>query len=173
MSSEGYVYIAKNKSFPELKIGSAKDVKIRLQGLNTSSPCDFKELASFKVPDSTYFEKKVHEALKEFQTNREFFKIKHKDAKSIVEKIINETTDDYIKSRNNNLREINSPEELVDLFSNRRKLIGSQKEIAPLINLSFNGLSKIESGRQEPKLSTIFRMCKMYGIKILISQEDD
>lgn len=49
------------------------------------------------------------------------------------------------------------------LRSRRRELGLSQSELAGLAGLSIEGLSKIERGDAEPKLSTVIQLVKLLG----------
>lgn len=102
MSSQGFIYILTNPSFPQyVKIGYAKDVKQRLDELNRSSavPFAFRVYATYEV-DSALSDKKLHSILDKLNPElrsmeeidgkkrvREFYAMAPEDAYSILEAI--------------------------------------------------------------------------------------
>lgn len=71
--------------------------------------------------------------------------------------------------------EITSVKDLVEKLAARRKSLGiSQAELAQLCNLSVNGISKLESnaGEREVKLSTLFKLSEVLGLKIFLEFEE-
>ena len=102
MSSQGYIYILTNPSFPQyVKIGYATDVKQRLDELNRSSavPFAFRVYATYEV-DSALSDKKLHTILDKLNPDlrsmeeidgkkriREFYAMTPEDAYSILEAI--------------------------------------------------------------------------------------
>lgn len=65
--------------------------------------------------------------------------------------------------------EITGPIELGKALKARRKELGiTQKELAKFSNLSHNGISRIEVGDSDIKLSTILKIGKMLGFAILL-----
>lgn len=70
---------------------------------------------------------------------------------------------------------ISSIKDLVEQLTERRKSLGiSQSELAQLCNLSVNGISKFESnaGEREVKLSTLFKLSEVLGIKLSLEFEE-
>jgi ribosome-binding protein aMBF1 (putative translation factor) len=68
---------------------------------------------------------------------------------------------------------IEKSNDVVKLIKQRREVLGiSQKELAQLCDLSHNGISKMESSESEVKLSTLLRMSKFLGIKLVIEMEE-
>jgi transcriptional regulator with XRE-family HTH domain len=66
-------------------------------------------------------------------------------------------------------------EQLVKAITQRRKDLGiSQAELASLCDLSVNGISKFESnaGEREVKLSTLFKLSKVLGLKLVLEFEE-
>ena len=102
MSSQGFIYILTNPSFPQyVKIGYAADVKQRLDELNRSSavPFAFRVYATYEV-DSALSDKKLHTILDKLNPElrsmeeidgkkriREFYAMTPEDAYSILEAI--------------------------------------------------------------------------------------
>lgn len=82
----GFVYILSNPSMPNIvKIGSTeRTIKERISELSsvTSLPTPFEVEYYLLVEDPIYFEKYIHEELKDYRVNekREFFKISVEDA---------------------------------------------------------------------------------------------
>lgn len=55
-------------------------------------------------------------------------------------------------------------DQFVKLIHNRRRKLGlSQSDLAGLSGLSIEGLSKIERGAAEPRLSTVLQLLKILG----------
>lgn len=72
-------------------------------------------------------------------------------------------------------QKIESTEQLVKTLIKRRKDLGiSQSELAKLCNLSVNRISKLESneGEREVKLSTLFKLSQVLGVKIVLEFEE-
>lgn len=68
---------------------------------------------------------------------------------------------------------IEKSNDVVKLIKRRREELGiSQKELAQLCDLSHNGISKMESNESEVKLSTLLRMSKFLGIKLVLEMEE-
>ncbi len=67
---------------------------------------------------------------------------------------------------------INSPEELAKILKMRRhQLKITQKTLADFCNLSHNGISRIELGLNDVQLSTILKLSKVLGFKIILEME--
>jgi len=67
---------------------------------------------------------------------------------------------------------INSAEKLAEVLKMRRhQLEITQKSLAALCNLSHNGISRIELGQSDVQLSTILKMSKVLGFKIILEME--
>lgn len=67
---------------------------------------------------------------------------------------------------------VNSTEKLAEVLKMRRhQLKITQKSLAALCNLSHNGISRIELGQSDVQLSTILKMSKVLGFKIIIEME--
>ncbi|PWU19640.1 MAG: XRE family transcriptional regulator [Bdellovibrio sp.] len=63
--------------------------------------------------------------------------------------------------------------QLGKLLKKRRiELNISQKELASYCNLSHNGISQIEIGKKDVKLSTLLKMSKMLGFKVALAMEE-
>ncbi|RLA59888.1 MAG: XRE family transcriptional regulator [Epsilonproteobacteria bacterium] len=59
--------------------------------------------------------------------------------------------------------------ELGKALKNRRKDLGiTQKELASICNLSHNGISRIEMGESDVKLSTLLKMGQILGIDLIL-----
>lgn len=68
---------------------------------------------------------------------------------------------------------INSIEELADALKTRRhELKITQKSLAGFCNLSHNGISRIELAQSDVQLSTILKMSKILGFKIILEMEE-
>ncbi|MDP1603407.1 MAG: helix-turn-helix transcriptional regulator [Legionella sp.] len=67
---------------------------------------------------------------------------------------------------------INSTEKLAEVLKMRRhQLKITQKSLAAFCNLSHNGISRIELGESDVQLSTILKMSKVLGFKIILEME--
>lgn len=67
---------------------------------------------------------------------------------------------------------IDSIEELAAILKMRRhQLKITQKSLAAFCNLSHNGISRIELGQSDVQLSTILKMSKVLGFKIIFEME--
>lgn len=63
--------------------------------------------------------------------------------------------------------------DLAQALKSRRKELGiTQKSLADFCNLSHNGISRIELADSDIKLSTLFKMAKILGLKITLEMED-
>ena len=68
---------------------------------------------------------------------------------------------------------IQTEQELAELIKARRKdLKITQKELAEFTDLSHNGISRIELGDSDTKLSTLLKMSKILGFKIALEFEE-
>ena len=68
---------------------------------------------------------------------------------------------------------IENPKELAKIIRKRREELKiPQKELARLCNLSYNGISKMETLESEIKLSTFFKLSKFLGIKVVLEMEE-
>lgn len=67
---------------------------------------------------------------------------------------------------------INNTEKLAEILKMRRhQLKITQKSLAAFCNLSHNGISRIELGQSDVQLSTILKMSKILGFKIILEME--
>ncbi|KTD61655.1 helix-turn-helix domain-containing protein [Legionella spiritensis] len=67
---------------------------------------------------------------------------------------------------------INSVEELAEVLKiKRHQLKITQKSLAAFCNLSHNGISRIELGQTDVQLSTILKMSKVLGFKVILEME--
>jgi transcriptional regulator with XRE-family HTH domain len=67
---------------------------------------------------------------------------------------------------------INSAEELAEVLKTRRRELKiTQKSLADFCNLSHNGISRIELGQSDAQLSTLLKLSKVLGFKILLEME--
>ncbi|KTD59883.1 transcriptional regulator [Legionella santicrucis] len=67
---------------------------------------------------------------------------------------------------------IESLEELAEVLKNRRRELNiTQKSLAAFCNLSHNGISRIELAQSDAQLSTILKMSKILGFKIILEME--
>ena len=70
--------------------------------------------------------------------------------------------------------DITDASQLGKIIKKRRKAIGStQKQLADFCNLSHNGISRIEIGESDVKLSTLLKITEMLGVSINIKLEDE
>lgn len=68
---------------------------------------------------------------------------------------------------------INSTEQLAQVLKSRRhQLHITQKSLAAFCNLSHNGISRIELGQSDAQLTTILKMSKILGFKIVVEIEE-
>lgn len=69
-------------------------------------------------------------------------------------------------------RTITGMSDLAEVLKKRRKeLRVTQKTLADFCNLSHNGISRIELAESDVKLSTLLKMSKILGFKIIIEFE--
>lgn len=62
---------------------------------------------------------------------------------------------------------------LADVLKKRRKELGiTQKELADFCDLSHNGISRIEMADKSLRLSTLLKISKMLGFKVILRMED-
>ena len=67
---------------------------------------------------------------------------------------------------------ITDPQQLGSLVRERRKSLGlTQTELATLCNLSLNGISNIEKGATDIRLSTLQKISTFLGFKIALEWE--
>jgi predicted transcriptional regulator len=67
---------------------------------------------------------------------------------------------------------IENDNDLASVLKARRKELGvTQKTLASFCNLSHNGISRIEVADSDVKLSTLLKMSKILGFKIVIELE--
>jgi transcriptional regulator with XRE-family HTH domain len=67
---------------------------------------------------------------------------------------------------------INSAKELASVLKVRRHQLNiTQKTLADFCNLSHNGISRIELGHNDVQLSTILKLSKVLGFKIILEME--
>lgn len=63
--------------------------------------------------------------------------------------------------------------EMAKILKNRRlELNITQKQLAEFCNLSHNGISRIELGDSDVQLSTLLKMSKFLGFKIILEMEE-
>ena len=69
--------------------------------------------------------------------------------------------------------QISDKTELSKIIKKRRKELKiTQKNLAVFCNLSVNGISQIEVGASDIKLSTLLKVSKILGFKILFETEE-
>ncbi len=67
---------------------------------------------------------------------------------------------------------ITSPAILATTLKNRRKQLNmTQKELADFCDLSHNGISRIEVADSDVKISTLLKMSKLLGFKIVLEMD--
>lgn len=54
----------------------------------------------------------------------------------------------------------------------RNELALTQKQLADFCDLSHNGISQIELGEKSVRLSTLLKLGKMLGFKVVLKMED-
>ncbi len=58
-------------------------------------------------------------------------------------------------------------------IKDRRKVMQmTQQELAKYCDLSHTGIGKIEMGKADVKITTLLKLCKILGLKILIQYKD-
>lgn len=73
----------------------------------------------------------------------------------------------------NKKKRIQSAKNLAQALKDRRKELGiTQKSLAEFCNLSHNGISRIEIGDSDVKLSTLLKMSKLLGFQIVFELEE-
>jgi predicted transcriptional regulator len=66
-----------------------------------------------------------------------------------------------------------SLQDLADTLKSRRKELDiTQKQLADFCDLSHNGISRIELGDSDVKLSTLLKMSKLLGFTIVLDMAD-
>ena len=67
---------------------------------------------------------------------------------------------------------ISKVEDLAKVLKMRRHQLNiTQKSVAAFCNLSHNGISRIELGQSDVQLSTILKLSKVLGFKIILEME--
>ncbi len=67
---------------------------------------------------------------------------------------------------------IENLEELAEVLKTRRRELNiTQKTLADFCNLSHNGISRIELAQSDAQLSTLLKMSKILGFKIILEME--
>lgn len=70
-------------------------------------------------------------------------------------------------------KEINNEHDIASAVKKRRKELGiTQKRLADFCDLSHNGISRIEVADSDVKLSTLLKMSKFLGFKIVLEIEE-
>lgn len=68
---------------------------------------------------------------------------------------------------------IATDQDLASALKSRRKELGiTQKELAAFCNLSHNGISRIEVADSDVKLSTLLKISKLLGFRIILEMEE-
>ncbi len=68
---------------------------------------------------------------------------------------------------------IKNEAELGKVLKNRRKALKiTQKKLADYCDLSHNGISQIEIGEKSVRLSTLLKLGKILGFKLVLKMED-
>lgn len=68
---------------------------------------------------------------------------------------------------------INNYKDAAELIKKRRGELGiTQKQLADFCNLSHNGISKLEGGDTDIKLSTLLKMSAILGFKITLEMDE-
>ena len=69
--------------------------------------------------------------------------------------------------------EIRNNKELGKILKQRRKILQiTQKQLGDICDLSHNGISQIELGNSDIKLSTLLKMAQIAGIKVILDTGD-
>ncbi|MGE0631997.1 MAG: helix-turn-helix domain-containing protein [Pseudobdellovibrionaceae bacterium] len=69
--------------------------------------------------------------------------------------------------------EVKNNQAVAVILKDRRKQLGiTQKSLADFCNLSHNGISRIELGKSDVQLSTLAKMSKILGFKIIFEMEE-
>lgn len=86
IKKQGWIYIAKNKVYPQLKIGrTSHNPWVRAKTLSTSGVIDeYEILFSIQTFNQFILEKKIHNKLKKKRFKKEFFNISLEDAVSEI-----------------------------------------------------------------------------------------
>jgi len=70
-------------------------------------------------------------------------------------------------------KHITNETELAKVLKSRRKELDiTQKELADFSNLSHNGISRIELADKSLRLSTLLKLGKILGFKVILKMED-
>lgn len=70
-------------------------------------------------------------------------------------------------------REIKDAQTLAEALKDRRRELKiTQKSLAEFCNLSHNGISRIELAESDVQLSTLLKMSKILGFKIVLEMEE-
>jgi len=172
MMNNSYIYIIKNPLFKGYKIGFSKDVDKRIASFNTSCPRDFELVKKFQIDGGLFFEKVVHRELAEFNMEREFFDIPKNEVVGLVYNAILKAESERVDSLGLTKLEIKKASDISTLIKKQRKTIGvTQKDIEDVCNISHNGLSQIEIGNNEPKISTLLSLGRILGFRLVIHVE--
>jgi DNA-binding XRE family transcriptional regulator len=166
--SESYIYILKNPLFKGYKIGFSKDVDKRIASLNTACPKDFELIKKFPVNGGLFFEKIVHRELDGFKMEREFFDIPKDRIVEMVIEAISKAESERVDAIGTLKLEIKNLSDVSFLIKKQRKMIkATQRDIEDVCDISHNGLSQIEIGKSEPKISTLIKLGRILGFKLV------
>ena len=70
-------------------------------------------------------------------------------------------------------QQIKSLPQATNLLKKRRKKLGiSQTELAQYCNLSRSGISLIELGEKDIRLTTLLKICKILGVEMTLELDD-
>lgn len=69
---------------------------------------------------------------------------------------------------------INSIDDLALVLQKRRKMVGiTQKQLADFCNLSHNGISQIEQAHKNVRFSTLMKMIRITGLKVVLYEDEN
>ena len=88
------VYIIQSNN--EVKIGVAKNVKKRMQGIQTSNQYALKLIGIKETDDDYFLEKKIHDYLRDYRIRGEWFKLSENKMNSVINKFNFDIVQPYI-----------------------------------------------------------------------------
>lgn len=146
------VYFVKHRNLTPIKVGYTNDLSNRLTALNNASPWGIDIIGTIETDNAPKLEKILHEKLKSFRLNGEWFEITEEYALSLISLYANK---DYIDSKNSfetkyaNRNKVQKEEYIEYNFSFERSEVYckevylNQTELSEMTGVSKENLRKI------------------------------
>ena len=81
-------------------------------------------------------------------------------------------SENYTRLKMKQIQIFNEKDVAKTLKERRKELKITQKSLADFCNLSHNGISRIEMADSDIKLTSLLKMAKILGFKIILEMED-